>query len=154
MPLIYIKTLQDMRVFSGKIGRLLKKQDVLFLKGNLGVGKTEFARGLIQLITTETQEVPSPTFSLVHVYETMPPIWHFDLYRLEHPEDVWEIGLEEALHEGISLIEWPDRLPIHVINSPLIIEIDILPDSEERIITLAGIPDWLERLRKEEIIHD
>ena len=83
---------------------------VIALSGPLGAGKTTLARGFIQA-RGETEEVVSPTFTLVQVYETgETPIWHFDLYRLEKPEDVLELGLEEALAGAITLIEWPERL--------------------------------------------
>lgn len=89
--------------------------DVVALRGDLGAGKTEFARAFIHARQDAAglprEEVPSPTFTLVQLYE-LPgaPVWHFDLYRLAAPEEAWELGLEEALAEGIALIEWPDRL--------------------------------------------
>lgn len=89
--------------------------DVVALRGDLGAGKTAFARAFIHARQDAAglprEEVPSPTFTLVQIYE-LPgaPVWHFDLYRLGAPEEAWELGLEEALAEGIALIEWPDRL--------------------------------------------
>lgn len=89
--------------------------DVIGLTGPLGAGKTTFARafiGEIARLSGETvDEVPSPTFTLVQTYSfARASVWHFDLYRIGRPEDVWELGLEEALADGISLIEWPERL--------------------------------------------
>ena len=85
--------------------------DVLALTGTLGTGKTTLARAFVQALMGPGEEVPSPTFTLVQTYEAPPAtLWHFDLYRLERPEDVFELGLEEALGEGILLIEWPERL--------------------------------------------
>ena len=87
--------------------------DVIALSGGLGAGKTAFARAFIRARAggEPALEVPSPTFTLVQVYE-LPgaPVWHFDLYRLVDPEEAWELGLEEALAEAITLIEWPERL--------------------------------------------
>ncbi|RMF10546.1 MAG: tRNA (adenosine(37)-N6)-threonylcarbamoyltransferase complex ATPase subunit type 1 TsaE [Alphaproteobacteria bacterium] len=92
---------------------LLRAGDVIALQGDLGAGKTAFARALIQALHAG-EEVPSPTFNLVLTYEPADPgapvIWHFDLYRLERPEDAYELGIEEAFDDAISLIEWPDRL--------------------------------------------
>jgi tRNA threonylcarbamoyladenosine biosynthesis protein TsaE len=90
----------------------LKPRDIVGLTGDLGAGKTTFARAVIRAATDNPDLiVPSPTFTLVEVYDTpRGPIWHFDLYRLEAPEQVFELGWEEALADGISLIEWPDRL--------------------------------------------
>jgi tRNA threonylcarbamoyl adenosine modification protein YjeE len=89
--------------------------DVFGLSGPLGAGKTTFARafiGEIARLSGETvDEVPSPTFTLVQTYNfARATVWHFDLYRIGKPAEVWEIGLEAALAEGISLIEWPERL--------------------------------------------
>ena len=88
-----------------------RRGDVFALGGGLGAGKTTLARGFIRALTTPDEEVPSPTFTLVQVYETRKGmVWHFDLYRLEDPEEAWELGIEEAFADGISLIEWPERL--------------------------------------------
>jgi tRNA threonylcarbamoyladenosine biosynthesis protein TsaE len=86
--------------------------DIVGLQGELGSGKTTLARAILRAAAGDPDLiVPSPTFTLVEVYE-MPrgTFWHFDLYRLETPEQVFELGWEEALAEGIVLIEWPERL--------------------------------------------
>lgn len=86
---------------------------VLCLHGDLGAGKSTFARALIRALCDDpTLEVPSPTFTLVQTYEaTTCPVWHFDLYRLKDPEDIWNIDWEDAQSGGnIVLVEWPDRL--------------------------------------------
>jgi len=85
--------------------------DVIGLAGALGSGKTTFARGFIRAWGESADFVPSPTFTLVEVYAFAgrPPVWHFDLYRLSAPEEAWELGIEDAFAEGVSLIEWPER---------------------------------------------
>jgi len=90
----------------------LRRGDVVGLKGDLGAGKTTLARAIIRAAADDPDLiVPSPTFTLVEVYETpRGPFWHFDLYRLEAPEQVYELGWEEALAEGVVLLEWPERL--------------------------------------------
>jgi tRNA threonylcarbamoyladenosine biosynthesis protein TsaE len=90
----------------------LRIGDVVGLKGELGAGKTTLARAILRAAAEDARLiVPSPTFTLVEVYETpLGSFWHFDLYRLETPEQVFELGWEEALAGGISLIEWPERL--------------------------------------------
>jgi tRNA threonylcarbamoyladenosine biosynthesis protein TsaE len=89
----------------------LRPGDALCLEGPLGAGKSELARGLIRALTSPEEEVPSPTFTLVQLYETPGlPLAHFDLYRLERPEEADELGLDEALVSGAALIEWPRRL--------------------------------------------
>lgn len=90
----------------------LKPGDVVGLKGDLGTGKTTLARAIIRAAMNDPDQiVPSPTFTLVETYDTpLGPYWHFDLYRLETPEQVYELGWEEALAGGIVLLEWPERL--------------------------------------------
>ena len=84
----------------------------IFLEGDLGAGKSVFARALIRTLTAEPDlTVPSPTFTLLQQYETARyPIWHYDLYRLKDPAELEEISWDDALSEGIMLIEWPERL--------------------------------------------
>lgn len=90
----------------------LKPGDAVFLHGTLGMGKSVFARGLIRaLMENQDLEVPSPTFTLVQVYETKNfPVHHYDLYRIEDPEEIFELGWEDALPGGITIVEWPERL--------------------------------------------
>jgi tRNA threonylcarbamoyladenosine biosynthesis protein TsaE len=90
----------------------LRPGDVVGLQGELGSGKTTLARAILRAAAGDhALIVPSPTFTLVEVYETpQGTFWHFDLYRLEAPEQVFELGWEDALAEGIVLIEWPQRL--------------------------------------------
>ena len=84
--------------------------DALLLSGNLGAGKSTFARAFIRARAGDASlDVPSPSFTLVQTYELDPPVTHFDLWRLTGPDDVAELGLDAAL-AGIALIEWPDRL--------------------------------------------
>jgi tRNA threonylcarbamoyladenosine biosynthesis protein TsaE len=99
------------RSLAARIAARARPGDVIALSGPLGAGKTSFARAFIRARFGAAEEVPSPTFTLVETYSGEgPPIWHFDLYRLDRPEDAWELGIEDAFAGGISLIEWPERL--------------------------------------------
>ncbi len=120
---------------------------VIYLQGDLGAGKTTLARGLLRSLAGDPQmDVPSPTFTLVEVYE-FPTIavWHFDLYRLKQAEDVWELGLEQALGEAVSLIEWPERLGSLLPADHL--EIRLQAQGEGRRAELAGSDAWAQRLQ-------
>lgn len=97
---------------AARLAPQLRTGDVVTLTGDLGAGKTAFARALINACAGVETEVPSPTFTLVQVYD-LPTVsvWHFDLYRLaEKEKDILEIGWDEARRNGVSLVEWPDRL--------------------------------------------
>jgi tRNA threonylcarbamoyl adenosine modification protein YjeE len=95
---------------AARIAAVAAAADIIALKGDLGSGKTTFARAFIRACGNQ-DEVPSPTFTLVQVYDAGPAaIWHFDLYRIRAPEEARELGIEDAFITGISLIEWPERL--------------------------------------------
>lgn len=93
------------------LARHLTKGDAVLLSGSVGAGKSHLARAFIRARLGRHEEVPSPTFTLVQTY-THPDgdIWHADLYRLSHPDEVIELGLDEAFETAICLVEWPDRL--------------------------------------------
>lgn len=130
------------------LSKHLTPGDIVALHGDLGVGKTTFARALIFAMTGE-EEVPSPTFSLVQTYEPKgdaAPIWHFDLYRLEQPDEALELGIEEAFDQGISLIEWPERLGGFMPKNHLQLELGFGDNLNERLATITGGPSWDKRL--------
>lgn len=88
-----------------------KNGDIFTLQGPLGAGKSVFARAFIQHLAGSDIDVPSPTFTLAQTYDSdKGAIWHFDLYRLKEPEEIYEIGWEEAIADNIVLVEWPERL--------------------------------------------
>lgn len=131
--------------------------DVVALWGDLGVGKTAFARGLIHAAGDADEDVPSPTFTLVQIYDAdAAPIWHFDLYRLTGPEDIWELGFDDALEEAVSLIEWPERLGRQLPLRRLDVELTFAPahGATARQARLIGRgPDWARRVQRLETDH-
>jgi len=113
--------------------------DVVALKGDLGAGKTTLVRGMLQSIMGEI-EVPSPTYTLIQTYETPKfELWHCDMYRLERPEDGYELGLLDAFEDAVCLLEWPDKLGDLMPEDAL--EIDIQFDGEGRKVTLKGFKE-------------
>jgi len=129
----------------------LKQGDVIALSGDLGAGKTAFARAFIQASGQRqgvlVDEVPSPTFTIVQVYDELdPPVWHVDLYRLEGRADTFELGLEEAFEDGITLIEWPDRLGDALPKDHLAIDFCMTETEGARRVTLRGHGQWHDRI--------
>lgn len=93
------------------IANIAEPTDVFAFFGTLGMGKSVLARAFIRELTSSDEEVPSPTFTLVQTYEAQKAIlWHFDLYRIKQAEEVFELGIEDAFADGISLIEWPEKM--------------------------------------------
>ncbi len=119
----------------------LKAGDVVFLIGALGAGKTTVARGVIAALTHE-HEAPSPTYTLVQTYtsaDTELEIWHADLYRIAHPDEILELGLEDAFDAAVTLIEWPDRLGDHRPADRLEVRLEPGPHGHGRIARLTAI---------------
>lgn len=134
-----------------KLGAAIAKRsrvgDVITLAGPLGAGKTVLARGFVTSLVKGSIDVASPTFTLVNVYDTITPaVWHFDLYRVDSPDDIEELGLDEALASGISLIEWPDRATGWLPEDRLHIDLSTQRDTPHRLATIQAGPSWQSRL--------
>ena len=141
--------------------RVDKKRAVLALIGDLGAGKTVFARAFINARADTAQDVPSPTFTLVQTYQFTDtdspggdldgpgggiPVYHFDLFRIEDAGEIDELGMEEAFAGGISLIEWPERLNGLLPVDRLDVTLTQGKGAGERRCVLTGHGSWVERL--------
>ena len=119
--------------------------DTLLLEGEIGAGKTAFARALIRAKLDRQEDVPSPTFTLVQTYDAPDcEIWHCDLYRLGHPDDALELGLDEAFETALCLIEWPDRLGDAVPSGAL--RLSFAAGHEVHEVKITGDDRWAARL--------
>lgn len=129
------------------LGKGLGPGDVILLSGSVGAGKTHFARHLIQSVLLEPEDIPSPTFTLVQVYETMAgPLWHSDLYRITSVHEIEELGLAEAFDTAICLVEWPDRLGDLAPTSALALELADGSTEDARILKASwSDPKWTAR---------
>jgi tRNA threonylcarbamoyladenosine biosynthesis protein TsaE len=127
----------DTAALGQRLAAVAKAGDCLLLSGPIGSGKSTLARAFIRARCGAAEEVPSPTFTLVQVYEDgETEIWHADLYRLSHPDEVWELGLDDAFTRAISLVEWPDRLGKHVPEGALHLALEA--DGEGRRAVIKG----------------
>ena len=121
------------------IARMARVGEVITLSGPLGVGKTALARGFIEELGHEG-EVPSPSFAIVQPYDDLdPPVWHVDLYRIEDPSEIEELGLDAAA-EAILLVEWPERAG-EMWPDALALSLAFTQDGD-RILTAEVPPSW------------
>jgi len=150
-----IKTRALAKIFSEHV----LSGDVIGLTGNLGVGKSFFARSFIHA-RCGIIEVPSPTFTLVQTYddlsscnETQSNIWHFDLYRLNNESEAHEIGLYEAIGREIVLIEWPEKLSKYSMGDWLNIDLTFTNNADERFVQMTGYGPRSQKLKSEVIVE-
>jgi tRNA threonylcarbamoyladenosine biosynthesis protein TsaE len=132
-----------------RLSVLARPGDVILLEGPIGAGKSALARAFIRARLGAAEDVPSPTFTLVQVYEADGvEIWHADLYRLTHPDEVWELGLDQAFGTAICLVEWPDRLGSHLPPSALRLRLQTFGEGRRALVS-GGRPGLIEAL-----VHD
>lgn len=140
------------RELGARLAALVRAGDFIALSGDLGAGKTALARALIETRLAAhglTEDVPSPTFTIVQTYETPDLlITHADLYRIDRPQDVAELGLGEALEDGMVLVEWPERMdgqPRDRLDIGLFL---VKEGTNAREARLRGFGSWTSRLEK------
>jgi tRNA threonylcarbamoyladenosine biosynthesis protein TsaE len=144
----------DTHALAARLAPLARAGDVITLSGDLGAGKTTFARGFINaLFVTHDlplEDVPSPTFTLVQEYQLpLFTLYHIDLYRVESQSELFELGLEDFFSEGVSLIEWPDRLGSLLPSDRLDVTLrQGLPGEpqDHRQVDVTAYGDWKDRL--------
>ncbi|MBK18217.1 MAG: tRNA (adenosine(37)-N6)-threonylcarbamoyltransferase complex ATPase subunit type 1 TsaE [Rhodospirillaceae bacterium] len=136
--------------FAAELAACLSTGDIVGLTGDLGMGKTVFARAVIRSLGTaeglDIDDIPSPTFTLVQEYPFAKfSIFHIDLYRLDKPADALELGIEDIFSEGVSLIEWPERLEHYLPNDRL--HLTLLPGDHEsgRLVRIEQCGAWSDR---------
>ena len=147
----YLHSPDETASLARDLGAVLVAGDTVLLSGDVGAGKTHFARALIQSLLAVPEDVPSPTFTLVQVYDAASgdEIWHADLYRLSDPSETEELGLTDAMEQAICLIEWPDRLAALRPEDALDITLAATDGEDHRILSATwSDPRWNAKLNK------
>lgn len=145
MTAIHLADAAATEAFGASLAPLVRPGDVITLQGDLGMGKTSIARGLLAALGL-AGEAPSPSFAIVQPYdppEVRLPVLHVDLYRIDDPAELDELGLDEALSDALLLVEWPERAPGHW---PQALALTLTAAAEGgRILTAAVPPSWKPR---------
>lgn len=137
----------DTKKLAEKVADVAKIRDVFALYGTLGMGKSVFSRAFIQHLTA-ADDVPSPTFTLLQIYEAKDfDIYHYDMYRIKSPEEVFELGIEDAFYQGVSLIEWPEKMERYLPSHAIKIQILPLNENSRRILISCENSEQLARLK-------
>lgn len=129
-----------------RLAACVRPGDVIALSGDLGMGKTTLARGLLAALGLEG-EAPSPSFAIVQPYdsgELRVPVWHVDLYRIEDVAEIRELGLDEARSDAVLLIEWPERMGVELWPDALVLRLDAEPGGGRRLSARIP-PAWENR---------
>ena len=142
-----LNSIEDTFDLSKKIGKLLSKGDVIFLYGEIGVGKTTFVRGLINKLEVEKgmvkSQILSPTFNIVFDYEIKKlKIMHYDLFRLKNSTDINELGIFAEIEDHITLIEWPELIEKKPKNRIEMFFGYLDEDLEKRNLKIKGYGKW------------
>lgn len=116
--------------------KTLKTGDIVLLQGDLGAGKTTFVKGIVSALHGNPDDVTSPTFTILNEYDLPQyPIYHFDLYRLSNPNELYNIGYEEYFYgDGVCFIEWPERAEEFFDKNVKIVQINKLGESQREIV--------------------
>ena len=139
---LILNNLKDTKRFGKKLAQIARQDDIFLLIGNLGSGKTTIARAFIKYLT-KNDKIISPTFPMLITYEyDSNIIWHYDMYRLENPADVWNLNLEDALNNGIILIEWPEIIEQLIPSKKIEIIISELKENK-RSVEIKGRKELL-----------
>lgn len=149
MVKIILRNKEDTEKFGEKLGKILKSGDIISLTGDLGAGKTTLTKSIGKGLEVEDY-ITSPTFSLINEYKGRVDVYHFDVYRLDDIESLYDLGFEDYFYsDGVTIVEWGNKikelLPPDVIN----IHIDKGEGLEERIVTICGQGERFDFIVKE-----
>ncbi len=146
---IRLEDLKETEEFGIKLGKLLKSGDILCLNGDLGAGKTTITKSIGIGLGVE-EYITSPTFALINQYRGRIPVYHFDVYRLEHVEELYDLGFDEYFYgDGVCIIEWADRIEKMLPEDRIVIDIKKGNSNSERTLYIHGFGKRYEEVIKE-----
>lgn len=146
---IILKSLEETQKFGVKLGNALKKGDILCLNGDLGAGKTTLTKS-IGIGLGVNEYITSPTFALINQYSGKLPVYHFDVYRLENVEEIYDLGFDEYFYgNGVCIIEWADKIEKMIPKERIVIDIEKTEELDGRIIKISGFQERYEELVRE-----
>jgi tRNA threonylcarbamoyladenosine biosynthesis protein TsaE len=146
---IRLNSLEETEEFGIKLGRSLRRGDILCLNGDLGAGKTTLTKSIGLGLGVE-EYITSPTFALINQYSGRLPVYHFDVYRLENVEELFDLGFDEYFYgNGVCIIEWADKIDRMIPKERIVIDIEKGNNLNERIFKFSGDEARLDELMKE-----
>ena len=146
---IRLNSLEETEDFGIKFGKVLKRGDILCLNGDLGAGKTTLTKSIGLGLGVEDY-ITSPTFALINQYSGRMPVYHFDVYRLENVDELYDLGFDEYFFgNGVCIIEWADKINRMIPKEKIVIDIEKGNNLEERILKFSGDENRLKELEKE-----
>jgi tRNA threonylcarbamoyladenosine biosynthesis protein TsaE len=143
---MHLASLEESHELGARLAAVVVPGDVIALSGELGAGKTSIARGLLAALGL-AGEAPSPSFAIVQPYEppeVRMPVLHVDLYRIEHPDEAEELGLDDARADSLLVVEWPERLGEQAWQDALWLTLEVAPDGA-RSLTARVPAAWKDR---------
>ncbi|MBE6349444.1 MAG: tRNA (adenosine(37)-N6)-threonylcarbamoyltransferase complex ATPase subunit type 1 TsaE [Spirochaetaceae bacterium] len=134
---IFTNSAEETILLGNKIGKLLEPGDIIAMQGTLAAGKTTFTKGIAQSLAIN-ETITSPTFTLISEYEGIRPLYHMDVYRLNSEEEFIDLGVEDLMYsDGISIIEWSEKVMGQLPKKTIIIHIEIL-ENDKRKFTISN----------------
>jgi len=140
---------RDTEELGRRLGQALKPGSFIALEGDLGAGKTAFTRGIARGLGID-DPITSPTYTLVQEYEGRLPLYHFDVYRLDDPDEFLEIGAEEYFYgEGVTVVEWPQQVEDYLPSERLVVRIEKgSKDNERELVWLPKGQQYMELVKE------
>lgn len=146
---IILNSIEETKEFGIRLGEFLQKGDILCLNGELGAGKTTMTKSIGLGLGVEDY-ITSPTFALINQYSGRLPVYHFDVYRLENADELYDLGFDEYFYgNGVCIIEWADKIERMLPRERIVIDIENGEREGQRLLRISGFGNRFDQLLKE-----